>query len=269
MLVLSRRAHEKIVFPAFNTSVEVLEVKPGRVRLGIDDPANVQILREEVMDPAQTKQAGAATFQRLVNVTAEANSEERLRKMRHDLRNRLNTASVGLALARRQLQAGMVEDLDTTLDAIVRSFQSLEGDMQSLTESPKPTTSKRQLEALLVEDDSNECELLAGFMRLAGYKVNTATDGEDAMNRLRNGFKPDVMLLDMNMPRCDGVTTVKMIRRDPQLANMRIYAVTGYSAEQLGVDKQHSGLNGWFQKPLDPERLLGELQSDRDNCLSV
>src|SRR3954463_12582464 len=73
MLVLSRRAHEKIVFPAFNTSVEVLEVKPGRVRLGIDAPANVQILREEVMDPAQTKQAGAATFQRLLNVTAEAN----------------------------------------------------------------------------------------------------------------------------------------------------------------------------------------------------
>jgi CheY-like chemotaxis protein len=60
-----------------------------------------------------------------------------------------------------------------------------------------------------------------------------------------------------------------MIRRDPQLANMRIYAVTGYSAEQLGVDAKHTGLNGWFQKPLDPERLLGELQADCNNCISV
>jgi len=269
MLVLSRRAHEKIVFPAFGTSIEVLEVKPGRVRLGIDAPANIQILREEVMDPAQAKHAGSSQFQRLVNVTAEANSEDRLRKIRHELRNRLNTASVGLALARRQLRAGMVEDLDATLDAIAGSFQSLEGDMQSLTEAPKQVNARRPLEALLVEDDTNECQLLAGFMRLAGYKVNTATDGEDALNRLRNGFKPDVMLLDMNMPRCDGVTTVKMIRCDPQLANLRIYAVTGYSAEQLGVDAKHSGLNGWFQKPLDPERLLGELQADRDSCLSA
>jgi carbon storage regulator CsrA len=269
MLVLSRRPKEKIVFPAFNTSVEVLEVKPGRVRLGIDAPANVQILREEVMDPAQSKNSGAAQFQRLLNVTASAQSESAMRKMRHDLRNRLNAASVGLALARRQLQAGLIEDLDSTLERIAVGFQLFEGEVDKLTEATKPSSEKRQPEALLVEDDSNECELLAGFMRLAGYKVNTASDGEAALDRLRNGWKPDVMLLDMNMPRCDGVTTVKMIRRDPQLANMRIYAVTGYSAEQLGVDKKHSGLNGWFQKPLDPERLLGELQADGNSCLSA
>ncbi len=268
MLVLSRREHEKIVFPALRTSVEVLEAKSGRVRLGIEAPAEVQILREEVMNSSSgnaSRVPPSAGSQAVLAAAAQAESD-RLRKLRHDLRNRLNSGSVGLALARRQLSAGLIGDLENTLDKIARGFQSIEGELQELMEHTPPTKCARQLEALLVEDDTNECELLAGFLRLAGYKVNTAHDGADALDRLRAGSKPDVMLLDMNLPRCDGVTTVKMIRRDPSLANLKIYAVTGYSAEQLGVDEKHSGLNGWFQKPLDPERLLGELQTDRHQC---
>lgn len=259
MLVLSRREHEKIVFPALRTSVEVLEAKAGRVRLGIQAPAEVQILREEIM-----KSAPAAGYAPASDIPLPApRDSERLRKLRHDLRNRLNTGTIGLALARRQLQAGMIDQLEGTLEKIACGFQSLESDLQTFVEKTAAAPSERQLEALLVEDDTNECELLAGFLRLAGYKVNTAHDGADAMDRLRSGSKPDVMLLDMNLPRCDGVTTVKMIRRDPELADLRIYAVTGYSAQQLGVDEKHSGLNGWFQKPLDPERLLGELRTNR------
>jgi carbon storage regulator CsrA len=262
MLVLSRREHEKIVFPTLRTSVEVLEVKSGRVRLGIEAPPEVQILREEVMASSKARQSGVSPMP--ITATASANGEsDQLRKLRHDLRNRLNSGSVGLALARRQLDAGMLDELEQTLEILARGFQSAEGDLQQPTDRTLPAAAQRQPEALLVEDDTNECELLAGFLRLAGYKVNTAHDGADALDRLRTGSQPDVMLLDMNLPRCDGVTTVKMIRCDPKLANLKIYAVTGYSAQQLGVDEKHSGLNGWFQKPLDPERLLGELQTAR------
>jgi CheY-like chemotaxis protein/sRNA-binding carbon storage regulator CsrA len=248
------------VFPSLRTSVEVLEVKSGRVRLGIEAPAELQILREEVLASAKLNLSRMPTQPTIAATNGEAN---RLRELRHELRNRLNTGSVGLALARRQLEAGMLDELEETLENLSRSFQPLDDDLQQPIDRTPHSTSQRQPEALLVEDDTNECELLAGFLRLAGYKVNTAHDGADALDRLRTGAKPDVMLLDMNMPRCDGVTTVKMIRCDPKLANLKIYAVTGYSAQQLGVDEKHSGLNGWFQKPLDPERLLGALQTDR------
>ncbi len=266
MLVLSRREHEKIVFPAFRTSVEVLEVKSGRVRLGIEAPPEVQILREEVL-----KSSGGAVSRAMPPTSAVSDAAEsnRLRKQCHELRNRLNSGSLGLALAQRQLNAGLMEELEGTLEKMACDLQSLDGDLHQRVDHAPTPQSQPQLEALLVEDDTNECELLAGFLRLAGYRVNTAHDGADALDRLRTGSRPDVMLLDMNMPRCDGVTTVKMIRRDPSLANLRIYAVTGYSAKQLGVDEKQAGLNGWFQKPLDPERLLGELRTHDHPQVSV
>lgn len=254
MLVLTRRENEKIVFPAVDTTVEVLEVKAGRVRLGIKAPKELQILREEVMqsDAQRAERSGVDAF-----------AMSMLRKTKHQIRNQLNSATVGLALARRQLKAGLTESLEVTLDRIGHGFENLEQQVEGLVEQARPTPVQRQPEALLVEDDSNECELLAGFLRMAGYRVNTAGDGTDAIDHLRNGCSPDVMLLDMNMPRCDGATTVRMIRQDPALSRLKIFAVTGYSPSQLGIEPEAMGIDGWFRKPLNPEALLGELNATR------
>ena len=53
MLVLSRRPNEKVLFPSINASVQVVAIKPGVVRLGIEAPAEVVVFREEVMDPSR------------------------------------------------------------------------------------------------------------------------------------------------------------------------------------------------------------------------
>jgi len=258
MLVLTRRENEKIVFPAVNTSVEVLEVKAGRVRLGIQAPRDLQILREEVMkaDGIHLSDQNAL----------ESFAAQMLRKTKHQMRNDLNKATIGLALARRQLKAGMIENLDATLDKIGQGFDGLNQQVETLIEK-RPGSSIPQ--ALLVEDDSNECELLAGFLRMAGYKVNTAGDGADALDHLHNGLHPDVVLLDMNLPRCDGPTTVRMIRQDPALARLKIFAVTGYSAAHFGLNEREIGIDRWFQKPLNPESLLGELNAARAELLSA
>jgi len=259
MLVLTRRENEKIIFPALATSVEVLEVKAGRVRLGIQAPRDLQILREEVMkaDGVQPEALKSGL---------DAFATQMLRKAKHQMRNDLNKATIGLALARRQLKAGLIENLDVTLQKIGQGFESLGVQVETLAEK-KPEAPVP--EALLVEDDTNECELLAGFLRMAGYKVNTAGDGADALDHLRNGMNPDVMLLDMNLPRCDGATTVRLIRRDPALARLKIFAVTGYSPSQLGLDHEAIGIDRWFQKPLNPESLLGELNAARATLATV
>ena len=255
MLVLTRRENEKIIFPAVETSVEVLEVKAGRVRLGIKAPKELQILREEVMQSDSSRPAGAAGV--------DAFAMSMLRKTKHQIRNQLNSATVGLALARRQLKAGLIESLEVTLDRIGHGFENLEQQVEGLVDQTKPAAVEYQPQALLVEDDTNECELLAGFLRMAGYRVNTAGDGTDALDHLRNGCSPDVMLLDMNMPRCDGATTVRMIRQDPALSKLKIFAVTGYSPSQLGIEPEAIGIDRWFRKPLNPEALLGELNAAR------
>jgi CheY-like chemotaxis protein len=114
----------------------------------------------------------------------------------------------------------------------------------------------------LVEDEENERELLAGYLRLAGFAVDTAGDGCDALDHLHAGERPDVVLLDMSLPRCDGATTAREIRRDPACAGLKIFAVSGHSPNEYKLDRGHGGIDRWFHKPLDPAALLRELTQE-------
>jgi len=113
-----------------------------------------------------------------------------------------------------------------------------------------------------VEDNANERELLAIFLRMAGVDVDTAGDGADALDYLRHRQRPDVVLLDMVLPRCDGATTVREIRRDPACAGLKIFAVTGRSPDDFDLARGPAGVDRWLQKPLDPGLLLHSLNQE-------
>jgi CheY-like chemotaxis protein len=114
----------------------------------------------------------------------------------------------------------------------------------------------------LVEDNPNERELLATFLRMAGLSVDTAGDGADALGYLHSHARPDVILLDMGMPRCDGPTAVRAIRQEPALAGVKIVAVTGHAAEEFDLKAGPGGVDRWFQKPVDPAVLVRELERE-------
>jgi CheY-like chemotaxis protein len=57
------------------------------------------------------------------------------------------------------------------------------------------------------------------------------------------------------MPRCDGPETLRRIRRDHRLADLRVFSVSGADPRNLGVPTGAGGLDAWFAKPLDPEKL--------------
>lgn len=115
MLVLSRRLNEKILFPSMNIAVQVVSVKPGVVRLGIDAPPEITVLREEVPDRA--KEWGQPD-----SSPAPDSVEARLRKQNRILRHQLKSGCADLRLLRRQLQLGFVEDAQVTLDKIQKDF---------------------------------------------------------------------------------------------------------------------------------------------------
>lgn len=251
MLVLSRRLNEKLFFPSSQTTLQVVAIKPGVVRLGIEAPANVSVFREELMD-------------RIGNAMPETDIRwARLREWNHVVRNCLNVGTVGVALLARQLAARDLADCEETIRMIATEFTKLRQyvDHTSATlaqERARPVRRK----ALLVEDDQNERELLAGFLRMAGLDVATADDGSDALDYLRSEDRPDVVLLDMMLPRCDGPTTVRQIRDNPNLRDLKIFAVSGYEPDQFGLEAGHTGVDRWFRKPLNPERLLHDLQQE-------
>ena len=256
MLVLSRRLNEKVLFPTLNTAVQVVSIKGGSVRLGIEAPPEVTILRAELQDRAAER--GATT------PLAEP-AESRLRGLRHLLRNRLSVTTVGLGLLRQQARAGLSDELEPTIAKIEEDMHLLRQRLESeaaTTPSPPPQPSRKARRALLVEDDQNERELLAGFLRLSGFAVDTAGDGCDALDHLRAGERPDVVLLDMALPRCDGATTAREIRRDPAWAGLKIFAVSGHSPNEYDLDRGPGGIDRWFHKPLDPAALLRELTQE-------
>jgi len=234
MLVLSRRPEEKILFPTLGITVEIRNISKNVVRVGIEAPPSVAIVRAEIASEADK--------------TALADSQ------RHRLRNRLHTASLAVHLAQKQLQAGLAREAEVSLSEAMRQYEELDREM--VLAKNKAPTSERQISALLVEDNYNESMLLAEFLRLHGIRVETAKDGQDALDYLRSHERPDVILLDMRMPRCDGPSTVAAIGRDAAYDGLKVFAVSGASPHELS---ETQGLDGWFHKPVNPTKLIHEM----------
>jgi carbon storage regulator CsrA len=246
MLVLSRREDDKIVFPNLGITVEVLRVAGRSVRLGIKAPSHVRVLRHELANDE------ADALDSVVAAVKPGRISD------HQLRNRLNHATLGLSLVQQYLEKGRAAAADVELDKVLAVFQSLEEDLSPAVQEDASSGHR----ALLVEDDANESELLAGFLRLSGFSVDRAFDGSDALEYLAEKGQPDVVLLDMQMPRCDGPTTIQAIRMNPDYSGLRVYAVSGQVADEAGVTIGPSGVNRWFRKPLNPQSLVTELRRE-------
>jgi carbon storage regulator CsrA len=252
MLVLTRRETEKILLPDVGVTVELMSVSGNRARLGISAPPTIRILREEV----------AAHEKALDQATARGTIP---REFAHTMRNRLNAAVLGVEMLRLQLAAGDTVAAEEPLEKVVSELRALATMLQSDTSTtPARVTTKvrRPWKALLVEDNANESNLLAGYLRMTGFQVDTAGDGADALDYLHSHDRPDVVLLDMLMPRCDGPTTIGRIRRDPNLEGMKIYAVSGTSPKRFDVQTGPGGVDRWFSKPVDPRELVRQIDTE-------
>jgi carbon storage regulator CsrA len=242
MLVLSRRPKQKILFPELGVSVEVCTIAKNAVRLGIEAPPSISIVREEIAFETARERHGPPG------------------PSRHELLNRLHTAGLAIQVAQKQLQAGLVGPAQASLEMALRQHADIERELAPERVEPTATvTAKREIRALVVDDNRNECALLAEFLRLNGVDVATAADGHEALDYLRGHDRPDVILLDMRMPRCDGPATVAAIRGSAALQGLKVFAVTGADPRECPVPNGPDGIDGWFSKPLDPTRLIHEL----------
>jgi len=119
MLVITRRQKEKIVFPTIHIEVQVLEVKGGRIRLGIEAPPHVSVCREELI-------GGGKNWNRQEPESASSRAcPESLREFEHRMRNHLNDVALNLVILREQLRQ---QEPDTADSIIIR----MEEDLQQL-----------------------------------------------------------------------------------------------------------------------------------------
>ena len=105
---------------------------------------------------------------------------------------------------------------------------------------------------LVVDDDFDIREALTDVLASEGYSVVTAADGGEALEQLRGGVRPAVMLLDLMMPRVSGVEVIDALRKDQSLSHIPVVVCSanrGYGPDDLGV---HDVL----RKPVSVEELL-------------
>ena len=232
MLVVSRRCDEEIVFPAIGVTVKILSAAGNRVRLGVDAPTNVQILRAELQPTA-----------------------EPLRST-HKLKNDLNAITLFMEMYERLIQRG---DLDRAHQTYLQMLVRLKEIDRHHSPAPVVTIPKETIaRVLIVEDDDNERELLAGLLRMDGCSVDTVPNGEEALARLSSSDpRPDVVLLDMMMPKIDGPQMLSMIRKSGLLQDLTVFGMSGRSADEVGISiGGRDGINAWFEKPLNPNHLV-------------
>jgi CheY-like chemotaxis protein len=113
-------------------------------------------------------------------------------------------------------------------------------------------------DVLIAEDNPVNRELLRELLESRGYLVHEACNGQEALDQLEQ-TRPDIVLLDINMPVMDGFAAISRIREQPSLATLPVLAVTAYAMRGDRERVLSSGFNGYLSKPINPVELTAEL----------
>lgn len=108
---------------------------------------------------------------------------------------------------------------------------------------------------LYVEDHPAQQDILAQMIELNGYEVAVASDGIEGVEKTRE-WLPDLILMDVRMPRMDGFEAMRIIRSDEKIADIPIIVVSAWASEKHKEHTLRAGANEHFTKPVDLNRLL-------------
>jgi CheY-like chemotaxis protein len=108
---------------------------------------------------------------------------------------------------------------------------------------------------LIVDDEEDVRTFLNAVLEKAGYETVIACDGVEARNAV-NAQKPDLITLDLQMPKNSGTDFYRGIRRDPDLKSIPVIVVSGLPGRHLAVPEPFAV----FDKPIDPDELLAKVQ---------
>ena len=112
---------------------------------------------------------------------------------------------------------------------------------------------------LVVDDEKDIVELLQYNLRKEGYRVLTATDGEQALERA--GQKPDIILLDVMMPEYDGFEVVRRLKKDDTTANIPVIFLTAKGSEVDEVVGLELGADDYIVKPIRIPTLIARVKA--------
>ncbi|MFN3331824.1 MAG: response regulator transcription factor [Caldilinea sp.] len=116
---------------------------------------------------------------------------------------------------------------------------------------------------LIVDDEANIVISLEFLMEQAGYAVAIARNGDEALEKIE-GFRPDLVLLDVMLPGVNGFDILQRVRQQPEYRNMAIIMLTAKGREVEVTKGLALGANAYITKPFSTRELLAEVRRHLD-----
>jgi len=112
---------------------------------------------------------------------------------------------------------------------------------------------------LVVEDQEDNRQILRDLLASAGYDMIEAWDGEAAL-KLAAAERPDLILMDIQLPVLDGYEAMRRLKADPALGAIPIIAITSYALSGDEDKARAAGCDAYFAKPFSPRVLLAKIR---------
>ncbi|HEX2090928.1 MAG TPA: response regulator [Longimicrobiaceae bacterium] len=129
-----------------------------------------------------------------------------------------------------------------------------------MTQSTAPDPSTPAGRVLLAEDEALFHTVLGEFLQLRGYEVLHAMDGEEAV-RVAREQRPDLILMDIMMPRMTGTEAVRALKEDHETAHIPVIAVTAATYGRTPESTAREGFDGYVPKPFTAAQIAEAVRS--------
>jgi len=113
---------------------------------------------------------------------------------------------------------------------------------------------------LVVEDEKDISDIFQAALEKNGYSVETAYDGEEALNKIGTGARPDLILLDLMLPKVDGFNVNLRLKDNPETAKIPVIVVTGKgNFREFFNLKENAAIAAYYEKPVPVKMIVNRI----------
>ena len=112
---------------------------------------------------------------------------------------------------------------------------------------------------LVVEDQEDNRQILRDLLASADYEMDEAENGQEALDAVARR-RPDLILMDIQLPGIDGYETTRRLKADPALRTVPIIVVTSYALSGDDIKAREAGCDAYVTKPYSPRQLLAKIR---------
>jgi CheY-like chemotaxis protein len=126
---------------------------------------------------------------------------------------------------------------------------------QSSDVDDEPTAAESLLSILIVDDNRDIADSLSELLKMMGHDTRTAYDGQQGVD-MAGEYRPDVILLDIGLPKLNGYEACRLIRQQPWGKGVAMIALTGWGQDKDRHRSEEAGFDHHLVKPVDPRSLM-------------